>query len=190
MDEDKVKGDLIVAETTITNLTLRLNEEVHLRHEAEARAQKVVIDSLRHLTAKDDAERERDSAIAERDARILDEAMRAQRVDVEALRHKVREMKKNLAAVDSRADARFVAQLRARDAEAETRIAAVRAEAQLTIDELDKVRAGEQARVEALNAALEMIWAFDKREPGCAHNSQNLIENLRQVLSAARKHVQ
>jgi hypothetical protein len=134
--------------------------------------------------------RQRDSACIELDARILDEQMRVQRVDVEALRHKVREMKKNLATVDSMADDRFVAQLRARDAEAEARIAAVRAEVQPTIDELDKVRTGEQARVEALNSALEMIWAFDKREPGCAYNSQNLIANLRQVLSAARKHAQ
>jgi|GEM_PF-5343414 hypothetical protein len=155
-----------------------VTSEVQLRHKAEVMRQ------------RDEAWAERDSAILERDARVLDEQMRAQRVDIEALRHKVREMKKNLATVDSRADERFVAQLRARDAEAEARIAAIRAEVQPTIDKLDKVRTGEQARVEALNAALEMIWAFDKREPGCAYNSQNLIVNLRQVLSAARKHAQ
>lgn len=157
---------------------------------AESKIHKLSEENIRLTAHLVRAEEDLNVAFRERDARVLDEAMRAQRVDVETLRHKVNEMKKNLAAVDSRADARFVAQLRARDLEAEARIAAIRAEVQPTIDELDKVRTGEQVRVEALNAALEMIWAFDKREPGCAYNSQNLIVNLRQVLSAARKAAQ
>jgi hypothetical protein len=140
---------------------------------------------------------ELDAAIAERDARILDEALRAQRVDVEALRHKVCEMKKNLAAVDARADERFVVQMREKEAACDRRVAMVLEtervnnlanfeKANSAVAELEAVRAGEAARVTAINTAMDAIWAYDKREPGCAYSLANLVANLRQILSVGR----
>jgi hypothetical protein len=167
-----------------------LLREVQLRHDAEGVSLKYLAARDQALELVDKANADLLVAIVERDMRVKDEALRAQRVDVEALRAKVLAMKKNLAAVDSRADERFAAQLKSRDLETETRIAAVRAEVAPALAELDRVRAGEQARVEALNAALELIWAKDRRDKGAPRNDRELVVELTRVLSAARLHAQ
>lgn len=189
-----------------------LLRELALRHEAEERMQDAVNRSLNILSERDAVMAERDAALVERDARIADEALRAQRVDVEALRHKVSEMKKMMAAVDARASERYALdrRLMAEDCEqritetlaasqvsvnqvlstAKEEIAAVRAEVQPALAELTRVRAGEQSRREALNAALEMIWAFDRKDRGAAGSHFDLLMHLRNVLSAARVHAQ
>ncbi len=189
-----------------------LLREVELRHAAEAtllEAQNLNV----HLNARmQAAERERDAAIVERDARIADEALRAQRVDVEALRAKVEAMRKNLVAVDARADERYALDRRllaencevkigevlaeSREyvqqelAAAKAEVAAVRAEVQPAIDELAAVRAGEAVRAEAINVAMAMIWAFDRKDRGAARSHFDLLMHLRNVLSAARKEKQ
>jgi len=167
-----------------------LLRELALRHDAEARRDEALVELRRAFEARQAAEAERDAALAERDARVLDERLRAQRVDVEALRAKVELMRKNLAAVDARADERFTANLRAKDAEVAERIAAVRAEVQPAIDELTAVRAGEQARVTALNAAMELIWASGRRDKGAPRNDRELVVALTQVLSIGGKEPQ
>jgi hypothetical protein len=178
-----------------------LLREVELRHAAETLSKQMGMARDQAMDALDAAIKERDAAVAERDARIFDEELRAQRVDVEALRTKVVLMKKNLATVDARADERFVAELRAKDVACEKRLAELleveRASVRETVAKatqdtatLVAVREGEAERVVSLNSALEAIWAFDKREPGCAYSSQNLVANLRQILSIGRKATQ
>lgn len=189
-----------------------LLSELSLRHAAEERRDEALVELRRAFEERQRAETERDAAIGERDARIADEALRAQRVDVEALREKVLLMKKNLAAVDARADERYALDRRllAEDCEkriadtlsaaqvsiqqalaaAKEEVAAVRAEVQPAIDELAKVRAGEQVRVEALNAAMELIWATGRRDKGAPRNDRELVVALTQILSAARVHAQ
>jgi len=44
--------------------------------------------------------------------------------------------------------------------------------------------------VEALNAALELIWAKDRRDKGAPRNDRELVVELTRVLSAARLHAQ
>ena len=167
-----------------------LLREVQLRHDAEAA-------SLRYQAARDEALALVDKAnadllvaIVERDMRVKDEALRAKRVDVEALRAKIEMMRKNLAAVDARADKRFAARLLEKDAEVEERVQAVVASCDPLQNEMIALRSGEKARVEALNAALELIWAKDRRDKGAPRNDRELVVALTQVLSAARLHAQ
>lgn len=148
------------------------------------------------LAAMQQAVLERDAAIAERDARVADEALRAQRVDVEALRFKVAEMKKMMAAVDARADERFAAQIAAKDrecaarleqglAEATARVAAVTENEATASAQIAAVRAGEAERVIAIRAALDLLWAWDRRDRAAPRSAAALVAQLRQVLSAA-----
>jgi hypothetical protein len=175
-------------------LRRQLAAEVDLRHSAEQRTQEAVEASMQFLSTRDAAIVERDAAIAERDARALDMTLRAQRVDVEALRHKVAEMKKNLTTVDARADERFAERLAAKErevaariaagtADADARVAAVVANEATAAAQIAGVREGEAARVEAERAALELIWAWDRRDRGAPKQAVEVIARLRQLLS-------
>jgi len=178
-----------------------LLREVELRHEAEGVSKLMAVARDQALELADKANADLLAAIVERDARIADEAFRAQRVDVEALRAKVVLMKKNLATVDARADERYATALHEKDAACEQRvkdlleaerrsnIALVEKSAQDVAD-LAAVRAGEAVRVEAINTAMETIWAASRRDRGAPRNDRELVVALTQVLSAARLHAQ
>ena len=178
-----------------------LLREVELRHAAEGVSKLMAVARDQALELADKANADLLVAIVERDMRVKDEALRAQRVDVEALRAKVELMKKNLIAVDARADERFASALHEKDAACEQRvkdlleaerrsnIALVEKSAQDVAD-LAAVRAGEAVRVEAINTAMETIWAASRRDRGAPRNDRELVVALTQVLSAARLHAQ
>ena len=171
-----------------------LLREVELRHEAEDVSAIHLAARDQALEAMDAVIRERDAALAERDARVADEALRAQRVDIEALRTKVELMKKNLIAVDARADERFDEALREKDRSCERRTAELLAAERASVSEtvakaaqdtvtLAAVREGESVRVKAINAAMEMIWATGRRDKGAPRNDRELVVALTQILS-------
>jgi len=143
-----------------------LLSELALRHQAEDRVRDLIDSALRDQAAREAAETER--------------------VDVDALRYKVVALRKNLAAVDLRANERFAARWREKDEEVEMQIAAVRAKLQRALEELAAVRDGEQTRVEAINAAMKLIWAFDRRDRGAPQNAAEAVAELRQILSVGR----
>ncbi|MFA4971284.1 MAG: hypothetical protein WC683_01640 [bacterium] len=68
-------------------------------------------------------------AEAERDARALDEEWRAKRIEIQKLRDKCEQMRKNLIAVDARADERYEARVVEICAERDRAIAAAQADA-------------------------------------------------------------
>ena len=178
-----------------------LLSEMALRHEAELRRDQALAHHVWVLDEKKKVESERDAALAERDARVLDEQVRAQRVDIEALRTKVELMKKNLIAVDARADERFDEALREKDRSCERRVAELleteRASVRGIVEKatadmapLSSIRAGEAVRVEAINTAMETIWATGRRDKGAPKNDRELVVALTQILSVGRLHAQ
>jgi hypothetical protein len=185
-----------------------LLSEMALRHAAEDTLREAQMARDQALEAMDAAIRERDAmlrernqAVAERDARVLDEALRAQRVDVEALRAKVEQMRKNLVAVDARADERFAGRLAEKQAACERLLAeqveaerqasrAARERGAAAEEELAAVRFGEAIRRETINAAMELIWATGRADRGAPRNDRELVSALKQMLSAARMHAQ
>ena len=142
---------------------------------AEGRAtgyQQAVADLAERLQA---AERERDE-------RVCDEDWRAKRIDIQKLRNRCEQMRKNLIAVDARADARMAEEIETRCAESKFAAEMAKEEAE---DRVAEVLASVEPHIRAADAEAEQRIAAAESQVKDAMN--RVTEAERRATVAERK---